>query len=591
MGAVVTTPLVVAPADKFPVVPVANGILPDEALAITCTLQFSPAVQAILIDLSESARKFNTIPIQGAFIDTSGSAIDLRIDNSVTGQSILAKAGLQGYYNLLCPMPAKLIAVLASAPAAQLNITMILYNTVIESAVWGLTSGPAGATGPQGPPGPQGAIGPVGPQGSAGAISNVENAGTPLPVEPTLNFTGAGVTATDDSVNTRTNIIIPGYTLPVATSSVLGGVMTGINVTISGSGQISVPPTASLQTPWLSNINGAGFNLNSPGQINNAISLGLGAASNPNTPLLISSAANAAVESLTSTNPAAGAVTVSTNDTGVTMSAGVGGSTRPAASERSNGFINVYPTGDLVLETGTIERMRLTQNGDVGVGTATPLGSTPPYTSPILHIYGTAVNSANILAETTADGAGVNVQNGPGGMNKGFAGRRNDGTVDFLVGQLNLNGGNLAFYTDQAGILTERIRITPTGNVGIATGSATPPLAKLEVRGVVRVLDITPTPTSGQGLEMFYQPSATRGGVQAYDRSANQWVLLNIDGSPLGLNLISGANVIMNVPSVFNTATVGNNQLSISLDASNTQLSFYVRGSDGVLRAGHITVS
>ena len=135
MVAIITTPLAVVSADKFPVTPVANGLVPDEALAITCNLQFSPTVQAILIDLSESARKFNVIPIQGAFIDTSGSAIDLRVDNSVTGQSVLAKAGLQGYYNLLCPMPAKLIAVLASAPAAQLNITMILYNTVIESEV------------------------------------------------------------------------------------------------------------------------------------------------------------------------------------------------------------------------------------------------------------------------------------------------------------------------------------------------------------------------------------------------------------------------------------------------------------------------
>ena len=260
MGAIITTPLAVVSADKFPVTPVANGLVPDEALAITCNLQFSPTVQAILIDLSESARKFNVIPIQGAFIDTSGSAIDLRVDNSVTGQSVLAKAGLQGYYNLLCPMPAKLIAVLASAPAAQLNITMILYNTVIESEVWGLTSGPAGATGPQGPPGATGATGSQGPAGPAGVIASVQNQGTAVtPARSVLNFTGAGVTATDDSVNTRTNITIPGT--PIATATVLGGVKTGTNVSIAADGTISVPPVTGFQTPWLSSINGAGNSL------------------------------------------------------------------------------------------------------------------------------------------------------------------------------------------------------------------------------------------------------------------------------------------------------------------------------------------
>lgn len=139
MGAIVTTPLSVAQTSTFLVVPIANGIKPpdEEALAITCTLQFSPSVLAILIDLSESARKFNTVAIQGAFIDLSQSAIALQLQIPTTGQVIVAKDNTQGYYSLLCPMPAKLIAQLAAIPAGPITITVILYNTPIEGEVWG----------------------------------------------------------------------------------------------------------------------------------------------------------------------------------------------------------------------------------------------------------------------------------------------------------------------------------------------------------------------------------------------------------------------------------------------------------------------
>lgn len=85
-------------------------------------------------------------------------------------------------------------------------------------------AGPAGATGAQGPAGPMGATGatgaqgaagtagptgatgaqgPAGPQGPAGAIARIQSAGTNLPVEAALNFTGGG--CTDDPANGRTN--------------------------------------------------------------------------------------------------------------------------------------------------------------------------------------------------------------------------------------------------------------------------------------------------------------------------------------------------------------------------------------------------
>ena len=43
-------------------------------------------------------------------------------------------------------------------------------------------------------------------------IQEVQDEGIALPFQPTLNFIGAGVTATDDAGNQRTNITIPGQT-------------------------------------------------------------------------------------------------------------------------------------------------------------------------------------------------------------------------------------------------------------------------------------------------------------------------------------------------------------------------------------------
>lgn len=399
MATVVATPLSVAQADKFPVVPIANGIVPDEALAITCTLQFSPTVQAILVDLSESARKFNTVPIQGAFVDTSGSTIDLRIDNSVTGQSVLAKAGLQGYYNLLCPMPAKLIAVLASAPVAQLNITVILYNTVIESEVWGMTTGPAGATGPQGPPGATGATGPQGPAGTIspatatvlggvkiGSNVNVLADGTisvaapyTLPIA-TATVLGGVKGGTGVSIAADGTISAP--VLAPATNTVLGGVKVGTNVSVLPDGTISVPPVAAFQTPWLSNINGAGFNLASANQITATGPVGVGVASPLYQLDVRTPGATASQVHIASTNTDAGAYLCSSTDNQAILFAGasyngsayVAKATSASALYQNLGNFSWYADSGLTVGStySPTARMTITAAGNLGLGTPSP---------------------------------------------------------------------------------------------------------------------------------------------------------------------------------------------------------------------------
>jgi hypothetical protein len=90
------------------------------------------------------------------------------------------------------------------------------------------TTGPTGLAGTNGATGSAGPAGPAGLTGANGAISLVQNAGTNLPVESILNFTGGG--CTDDPTNGRTNCTGSG----VAGSS-------GLNIAVSGVSQGSQP--------------------------------------------------------------------------------------------------------------------------------------------------------------------------------------------------------------------------------------------------------------------------------------------------------------------------------------------------------------
>jgi hypothetical protein len=75
------------------------------------------------------------------------------------------------------------------------------------------------------------------------------------------------------------------------------------------------------------------------------------------------------------------------------------------------------------------------------------------------------------------------------------------------------------------------------GNVGIGT---TTPANKLDVSGTLRSTAQT-IPTSGSGTEIIYFSGS--GHVLAYDRTVSTYIPLQINGSILALNSLSGGNV------------------------------------------------
>ncbi len=130
-----------------------------------------------------------------------------------------------------------------NAPAGSNLYTCTALNSwTLQVGIAGPT-GPAGAAGPSGAQGPAGAAGATGSQGPAGAtgpagangaVAHIQNAGTTLPVEATLNFSSGG--CTDDPANGRTDCNGAGISgLSIDVNGTTEGTQPTLNL-ISGTG-------------------------------------------------------------------------------------------------------------------------------------------------------------------------------------------------------------------------------------------------------------------------------------------------------------------------------------------------------------------
>ena len=175
--------------------------------------------------------------------------------------------------------------------------------------------------------------------------------------------------------------------------------------------------------------------------------------------------------------------------------------------------------------TSVSERMRITSTGSVGIGTAAPRANLEIVDGDN-NVEGDNSGQLNIVGgDVTASDTNVSIQTNDAvaidkGGSLGLGGRFNLTTfANFAkikgakeTGTSNQYGGYLGLYTrEHGGSLTERIRISPAGNVGI--GDDAPP-RKLSVKASNAAISIEDT--GGGYSELYYADGTDSSGWIGY---------------------------------------------------------------------------
>jgi hypothetical protein len=113
-----------------------NQQVPNEGpKAIPLLLNFV-TVASYSLDLTYIQESGQISMVQTLFIDASTATADLVVTVNGTNQKIVAAAGTQGYYPVLCPNPPKFAFVNTSGADV---IPVFLINAPISGVVWSTT--------------------------------------------------------------------------------------------------------------------------------------------------------------------------------------------------------------------------------------------------------------------------------------------------------------------------------------------------------------------------------------------------------------------------------------------------------------------
>jgi hypothetical protein len=171
---------------------------------------------------------------------------------------------------------------------------------------------------------------------------------------------------------------------------------------------------------------------------------------------------------------------------------------------------NTMSDGVILFNTNSTERLRITSDGKLGLGTSDP-GSFGFF----------AVRGSAAL----------------GGSYGNVSAHFSDAATTSLF--IKHAAGELGYFTDGAVAQTfytsstERVRIDSSGRVGIGTT----PQEVLDVNGRGRFQGSTSSAASGAGLELAYVSGTTTGQLLTYNRSTSSYLGTNIIGNPLTFSI------------------------------------------------------
>lgn len=122
------------------------------------------------------------------------------------------------------------------------------------------------------------------------------------------------------------------------------------------------------------------------------------------------------------------------------------------------------------------------------------------------------VSAKSIGIGTTSPAGRLHVKNGTIEFDPG-AGSDETRAFNFNISNINYgkillasgSGGAMAFWTGGANAAAERLRISPSGNVGIGTTS---PSVKLQVAGAIAIADGMTAPSTLSGYALLYVDSS-----------------------------------------------------------------------------------
>ena len=349
------------------------------------------------------------------------------------------------------------------------------------------TPGTPGAPGPQGPKGDQGSTGVTGPpgiqgpQGTPGNSANILDEGISLTSRTSLDFVGAGVTATDDSALGRTVITIPGASgghiiqeegTPLTARAALNFIGVGVTATDdAANSRTNVTITGSGQTPWLQDIHGGNFNLG------NVKAIGVGANANPVIAGVYVQTAGAGVAGFRhfdSATTGAGSIIVG-NDLGHLGGLIFGGSLLATTGLRDVLSFYTQSATPIIFATQEVERMRVKEDGKVGIN-CTPFSEQLEVRGDV-RFKGPA-SSTFLFIDTTGAAGSTAIYFQAAGAARG----------NITAGSTSVAVASNTYLSLQTGSTpAERVRITAAGLMGIGK---TPATYRLEVSGDIDITGV-----------------------------------------------------------------------------------------------------